>query len=212
MKKYFKKPKLFHIILIFLIFVFYSLLSRQKTVRSVESQLISFDSLQSLKALANQVIFDLEVLKNQAQSFEKKASLVGQNNVKTKENGRPLDLILRSDKNFLIVEYTKVFFKPKFCNKTSEAIFNSELETCEYKNCFYTCDTKQATIANADAFIFHQRDLEAELQLTYNNHAENWLQNTNQFPEKLSLNGLRKNPGQVLICNHFNKTFKKIKI
>lgn len=30
--------------------------------------------------------------------------------------------------SYLIVEYTDVFFKPKFCDKTSEEIFNSPVE------------------------------------------------------------------------------------
>ena len=40
----------------------------------------------------------------------------------------PCRKLKSNDQTYLIVEYTNVFFKPKFCDKTSEEIFNSPIE------------------------------------------------------------------------------------
>ena len=102
-----------------------------------------------------------------------------------------------SKHRFLIVEYTKVFGSPKFCHMSSEAIFNSAIEKCEYTNCEYSCDRQSAKIATADALIFHQRDLEEELAATYDNQVSNWLQKTKQLPFNTSQLKLANNPDQV---------------
>ena len=39
----------------------------------------------------------------------------------------------QSKKDYLIIEWTKVFFQPKFCDKTPAEIFNSDLEKCDMK-------------------------------------------------------------------------------
>ena len=118
---------------------------------------------------------------------------------------------------FLIVEFTNVFFKPKFCDKSSEQIFNSKLEKCSYQNCKYTCDKSEKAIRRADALVFHQRDLEAELELKYAYNLEKWLQETKQLPFKSSETKLANNPSgeQVWIlwndeATRMNQNFKKI--
>ncbi|RNA21013.1 glyco 3-alpha-L-fucosyltransferase A-like isoform X1 [Brachionus plicatilis] len=102
-----------------------------------------------------------------------------------------------SPEKYLILEYTNVFFKPKFCDKKPEEIFNSEFETCEYTNCDYTCD-KIDHLSKADALIFHQRDLEAEFERSKKKF-ENWFKTTKQFPFKTIEQKLQNNPDQVWI-------------
>ena len=68
--------------------------------------------------------------------------------------------------NYLIIEYTKIFFLEKFCKFSSNQIFNSPIEKCKYQNCNYTCN-KIDYLKQADALIFHQRDLEAEFKDTF---------------------------------------------
>lgn len=117
-----------------------------------------------------------------------------------------------SSEKYLILEYTNVFFKPKFCNRKSEDIFNSELEVCEYSNCEYTCD-KQTYLSQADALLFHQRDLEVEFEKS-NKNFEDWFNVTSQFPFKTIEQKLKNNPDQIWILwndeatsidNNFNK-------
>ena len=84
---------------------------------------------------------------------------------------------------YLILEYTEVFFKPKFCSKSSEAIFNSAIEKCPYSNCVYSC-AKEADLKRADLLIFHLRDLEAEYEKHYRPRFDDWLRNTKQLPFK----------------------------
>jgi glycoprotein 3-alpha-L-fucosyltransferase len=116
--------------------------------------------------------------------------------------------------NIYILEYTNVFFQPKFCNKNSHDIFDSPVETCPYTNCIYTCDKEKHT-NTADALIFHQRDLETEL---YNsNDFKTWLENTKQLPFKSTEEKMRsiQNPAQVWIlwndeATSISKEFNKI--
>ena len=99
---------------------------------------------------------------------------------------------------YVILEYTKVFFQPKFCAKSREEIFNSRLEDCEYSNCLYTCD-KEAHVRTADALIFHQRDLETEYKLKYKGDFQAWLENTQQMPFKSVEAKLANNANQTWI-------------
>ena len=105
----------------------------------------------------------------------------------------------QSKKDYLIIEWTKVFFQPKFCDKTPAEIFNSDLEKCDIANCQYTCDHADDNLKNADALIFHLRDLEAEYQLTYKNDFDEWLKNTKQLPFKNTADKQANNPNQVWI-------------
>jgi len=102
-----------------------------------------------------------------------------------------------------------VFFQPKFCNRIAKGIFSSQLETCEYTNCFYSCDKKQATVENADVLLFHQRDLEAELEIDYKNDVQAWLAATKQFPYRsLPEKQLKsKNSSQVWLLWNDESTF-----
>jgi len=107
--------------------------------------------------------------------------------------------IRKSKKDYLIIEWTKVFFQPKFCDKTPAEIFNSDLEKCDLANCQYTCDQADNNLKNADALIFHLRDLEAEYELTYRKNFDAWLENTKQLPFKNVADKLANNPNQVWI-------------
>ncbi|CAF0723537.1 unnamed protein product [Brachionus calyciflorus] len=103
----------------------------------------------------------------------------------------------KSNEKYMILEYTNVFFAPKFCSKSSEEIFNSQIEKCEFNNCEYTCD-KLKFLSSADALIFHQRDVEAEFELKYNNFDE-WFHRTLQIPFKTPEEKLKNNPEQIWI-------------
>ena len=114
---------------------------------------------------------------------------------------------------YLILEYTKVFSQPKFCSKTASQIFNSEIEKCEYSNCLYTCD--KSRLKDADALLFHQRDLETEFQYKYVNSYTNWIENTQQIPFKTVSEKLKNNPDQNWIlwndeATYVNREFNKM--
>ncbi|CAF0723527.1 unnamed protein product [Brachionus calyciflorus] len=112
------------------------------------------------------------------------------------------------DKNekYVILEYTNVFFRPKFCGKKREDIFDSNVEKCEYKNCEYTCD-KINYLSKADALIFHLRDLEIEFKKNFTNF-EIWLNSTNQIPFKTTFDKLKNNHEQIWIL--WNDEARKI--
>ncbi|CAF3334161.1 unnamed protein product [Rotaria socialis] len=63
-------------------------------------------------------------------------------------------------KSYLILEFTHVFQRPRFCSHSKEQIFG---KTCPYKNCDYTCDEKHEE--DADVLLMHKRDLDFK-QLT----------------------------------------------
>lgn len=77
----------------------------------------------SIEALKAEIASDLAWLK---------AETSGQALLPSRKFKRRLDATtnLRRTKKpkYLIVEYTNVFFKPKFCEKSSEKIFNSDIE------------------------------------------------------------------------------------
>ncbi len=129
---------------------------------------------------------DLEILSNQQNSKL--------TDIKTIQANR------RSSKNdnYLIIEYTKIFFLEKFCKFSSNQIFNSPIEKCKYQNCNYTCN-KIDFLKQADALIFHQRDLEAEFKDLFNNNLTKWLENTKQLPFKTVEEKLNNNPKQIWI-------------
>lgn len=116
-------------------------------------------------------------------------------------------------KVYLILEYTNVFFQPKFCTKSSEAIFNSGLERCPFQNCVYTCEKSEMN--KADALIFHQRDLEAEYELKFNLDFAKWLENTIQLPFKTTEKKLSNNANQIWVlwndeASHVDEKFNQI--
>jgi hypothetical protein len=139
---------------------------------------------------------DLNTLKNQKVVYDNLINEFDKNLKNLSKNERASKL--SSNNKYLIVEYTKVFFQPKFCSKSSQDIFNSAIEKCPFSNCFYSCDKKEATIKNADLLIFHQRDLEAELEFAYQNNLQNWLQHTKQLPFKTTIEKQKNNPDQVV--------------
>lgn len=207
-----KKIKPIHCFFIILVLWFYlAYKTPEHSAKSPTEQKLKNDNpefvkfaksiVQSEQEQVNQMHIDLHALNDLAQYSKNKERSINQDNVKQiHENERATEkLILEPERSFLIVEHTKVFREPKFCSKTSEAIFNSKLESCEFSNCFYTCDTKEASIANADAFLFHLGDLEDEYKSTYQRNLDSFLRGTHQFPETIFLNRPRKNPNQVWI-------------
>jgi hypothetical protein len=97
---------------------------------------------------------------------------------------------------YLILEYTNVFFQPKFCSKSNMDIFNSKIEWCKYRNCEYTCDKTKIKIA--DALIFHMVDILNEYTKDSSNF-EQWLKNTRQLPYKSVEEKVNNNPEQIWI-------------
>jgi hypothetical protein len=119
----------------------------------------------------------------------------------------------RVKRDYVILEYTNVFFKPKFCSKKSEEIFNSRIEKCEYQNCFYSCD--KSLLKTADALLFHQRDLEVEFEFKHSSDLSQWLKSTTQLPFKTPLAKLSNNEKQIWIlwndeATKVNEAFNKI--
>ena len=153
----------------------------RKVFHSNKSKPAVVSPLLSEHDIAKQIELDLKYLAEQRVSSMKAVMRFSRNESfkVTKENERHLDT--KSGNKYLILEYTKVFFQPKFCSKTSAQIFNSQLEACEYSNCLYSCD-KQADLARADALLFHQRDLETEMKRSAS--FDEWLASTRQLPFK----------------------------
>lgn len=153
---------------------------------------------------------------------------------------RRLQSMRRAKKSsYLVVEYTTVFFKPKFCNKPSEQIFNSEIERfdahhfsifcvnhvnhifvviftrCPYQNCEYSCVKSDEKVRSADALLFHQRDLESEFSTRYQSNLDKWLELTTQLPFKTTKAKLANNPSQIWIlwndeATHVDTSLNKI--
>jgi hypothetical protein len=88
---------------------------------------------------------------------------------------------LISEKFFLIVEYTKIFSQPKFCQlnvdkdlypsselfqrllkeKKPDAASFHLLDKCLHKNCLFSCDKSLGE--QADALLFHDTDLKSDI-------------------------------------------------
>lgn len=80
--------------------------------------------------------------------------------------------VIKTKKEFLILEYTKVIGVEKYChhykhdknlNSLNDEYAKKQLfvDECPYKNCKYTCDMVQ--VNKADMLIFHEGDLKKEL-------------------------------------------------
>jgi glycoprotein 3-alpha-L-fucosyltransferase len=141
---------------------------------------------------SNQISIDVNVLKTIY------TNNVNMNDIKT--DIKTIQANRRSSKkdNYLIIEYTKIFFLEKFCKFSSNQIFNSPIEKCKYQNCNYTCN-KIDYLKQADALIFHQRDLEVEFKDSFNYNLTKWLENTKQLPFKTVEEKLNNNPKQIWI-------------
>lgn len=152
---------------------------------------------------------DIKIIHNQRKKYE---TVLSENRSKIKQIGNCQRQLVKHD--YLILEYTEVFNKPKFCNFTSQQIFNSDIEQCSHNNCKYSCD-KVNSLKEADALIFHLRDLESELKYKYNNEFDKWLQMTEQLPFKTVELKLLNNPNQIWILwndesTPVDKNFNKI--
>lgn len=159
-----------------------------------KSNSIVKDPKEDLAKLRIQVENDLNILDYQLRLTKDILTNVDSELKNVEKQQREIE---QENKKYLIVEYTKVFFEPKFCNSQSEDIFNSELQSCEYKNCFYTCDKQKNTVDSADALIFHQRDLEAEFEFKFNKNLGAWLNATDQLPYKSTNDKFKHSPDQV---------------
>lgn len=144
--------------------------------------------------IETEIKLDLEYLQDQKLMSAQAISKFSNQGFKyVQENKRHLT---EAKKQYLILEYTKVFYQPKFCSKSNAEIFNSQMEQCEYSNCVYSCN-KEDDLKNADALIFHLRDMETELKT--NGNLETWLASTAQIPFKTVEKKLENNPNQVWI-------------
>lgn len=77
-------------------------------------------------------------------------------------NTRNTDSLKRS--KYVILEYTKVFEKTRYCHlfKSSSTFYQDlYINECKYKNCIFSCD--KTLTATADALLFHEADLNAQL-------------------------------------------------
>ncbi|UJR28243.1 hypothetical protein I4U23_009493 [Adineta vaga] len=71
----------------------------------------------------------------------------------------------------LILEYTNVFDKPRFCSHTNEQIFG---KTCPYTNCKYTCNRTYEN--QAQVLLMHKQDLDHQkLDTLKRNSDQIWL-------------------------------------
>ena len=91
------------------------------------------------------------------------------------------------------------FSSPSSVGRRREEIFNSAVEKCEYQNCAYTCGKTSSVVTEADALLFHQRDLETEYEVDFNLDFARWLQNTKQLPFKTTQAKQTNNPDQIWI-------------
>jgi glycoprotein 3-alpha-L-fucosyltransferase len=138
---------------------------------------------------------DLEYIREQKRKSAQTISIFSNQSFKiTQKNKRRL--LTNKKKKYLILEYTKVFYQPKFCSKPNVEIFNSQMEECEYSNCVYSCN-KESDLKNADALIFHLRDMETEFKSIGN--MQTWLAGTSQIPFKTVEKKLENNPNQLWI-------------
>jgi glycoprotein 3-alpha-L-fucosyltransferase len=161
---------------------------------------------QDLNIIENELDSDIEYLQEEKKKYH---NLIKQMSKKDSVKYKSFEKRARNSKSksdFLILEYTKVFSQPKFCDKSSQDIFNSNMEKCEYKNCRYTCERDSLKLA--DALIFHQRDLETELISKYSTNVFSWLENTEQIPFKGSIGKkLSNNKNQIWILWNDEATF-----
>ncbi|RNA06946.1 alpha-(1-3)-fucosyltransferase 4 [Brachionus plicatilis] len=83
------------------------------------------------------------------------------------------NLRYNQSKDFLILEYTKIFSSTKYCQKFGADQFDQNtnfesvkrklfLNECQFTNCVFSCDKRRLNEANA--LIFHQADLEVLVQ------------------------------------------------
>lgn len=158
----------------------------------------------------NELQNDLEYLAHELDKIKHVHQTSGQQEFKVKMANARNNI---PGRNFSIVEYTNVFFKPKFCSKSSYDIFNSDMEKCQFQNCIYTCDKE--FVERADALIFHQRDLESELEEKFDSNFNEWLKITGQLPFKSADEKLKANREQIWIlwndeATSVNPEFNKI--
>ncbi|CAF4361314.1 unnamed protein product, partial [Adineta steineri] len=120
-----------------------------------EQQIVIFDS---------NVIYPIDVINNHVINTsityhltkKDELKLIDDANAANKKHKIILPLIKHENRlnSHLIVEYTNVFNKPRFCSSTNEQIFG---KTCPYTNCKYTCDRSQEN--TAQVLLMHKYDL-----------------------------------------------------
>lgn len=77
----------------------------------------------------------------------------------------------------------------------------------------YSCaKSDQNVIKNADALLFHQRDIEAEFELKYGSNLQSWLSATSQLPFKTASEKLANNPEQVWVLWNDEATWVDTKL
>ena len=204
----FKRKYVIFLLVVLTLLKFITDLTTNNQIREVQSndyQLEEHDEdLEEIKS-SKRIKLDIDALNNRYNYYKSDDSYFKH----IEQNKRTLKSV------YLIVEYTKVFSEPKFCNFTSEKIFNSEREQCAYSNCKYTCDKSKDIIKDADALIFHQRDLESEFRYKYKFDYDKWLANTEQLPFKTVNDKLNNNPNQIWILwndesTRIDKNFNKL--
>jgi hypothetical protein len=125
-------------------------------------------------------IFTAEALNERYEAFHMNKPSPGK--YKTSSNKLSRKKMLDSDSFFLILEYTLVNNRTKYCQMDVDRTLANEksgtfsrilmekspvsarfslLDKCFYKNCLFTCDKRLAR--RADALLFHAQDLAREL-------------------------------------------------
>jgi hypothetical protein len=120
---------------------------------------------------------------------------------------------MNKEQYFLIVEYTKIFSRPKFCelniikdmyakSNIYEKLINEKkpdaanyqlLEKCAFRNCLFSCD--KSLSEHADALLFHDTDLKTEIS-----HAVRNLKDLGRLSKFMSeFVRFRRDPNQVWI-------------
>ena len=173
------------------------------------NDLIKFDASNQNFDFKNQIEHDLYNLELQKNNLNELKDELGSNYKEVTLNRRALKIGEKT--SYLILEYTNVFFMPKFCSKSTKQIFDSEIEKCEFNNCKYTCD-KERDLGDADALLFHQRDLESELKFKYQDNFNEWFINTKQLPFKSIDDKIKNNPDQVWILWNDESSFIDTKL
>jgi hypothetical protein len=77
---------------------------------------------------------------------------------KTNANGR---FKQTNQKNYLILQYTTIFGRPRLCTTYNQLNQQMFVDECPYKNCAFTCN--KAEFNNSHAILFHESDIASEI-------------------------------------------------
>ncbi|CAF0958584.1 unnamed protein product [Rotaria sordida] len=162
----------------FIFFIIFILLNKMKFTLNKFSSIeykddieISFTDVIYPIDVLNQSHLNTSILYYFARKEEQKLIDDEKSNNKKYKTILPLINNKSLSESYLILEFTHVFGKPRFCSHSKEDIFGN---TCPYTNCEYTCNQKHEQ--DADVLLMHKRDLDSKkLETLKRNSEQIWL-------------------------------------